>query len=606
VLSLFGRKPRSLVASAAKISDPKQSEYAKRVAQPWQNRALEYYDRCGEINFSGKFYARMLSRCRFFPATLRDDGAVEEITTGPPVDLLNRIQDPGGGRSRLQYDYGRLMFLTGEGILFGSGQADDGSQGDSEKWRFVWRDEVVFKDGVAVRKDATGKETDEQGVGYRMWTPHPKHSDLADSPVNAVLDIAEELIILTASVRGTATTRLTNGIFAIPSEISPNSLVEPGQEEDPEANRFLSAFIEHVTAQVENPSAPESKVPFIFEAAYEYLDRLRWIQTSDPKTDYLERDLRIEAIKRMAIDLDLPPEALLGMSDANHWTAQQVQYDMWRAHGASIASQFGGDICAAYLRPALLEASYAEAARVVIGYDDSQVVISPDRTSDADSAFDRGMISPVGYRKLKGIDESLAPTEEEQKFMLAMHTRNLAAIGINPPAKETGNPSGPPAPPSTNGKGGDAPPPPTDGRVVSRQEVRASAILGAASLALRACRAKAGAKLRSDFQPKSSRHSKGCPDCAEKIDGVPNAIVASALGAELLEEMGRRDPISLVSGGTDDFRDILSEWGVLRADAEVLCQRLEAYAAKTLFEPGQPELPPGFASLVEQLSEAVA
>ena len=32
--------------------------------------------------------------------------------------MINRIQEAGGGRERIQYDYGRLMFVTGEAALF--------------------------------------------------------------------------------------------------------------------------------------------------------------------------------------------------------------------------------------------------------------------------------------------------------------------------------------------------------------------------------------------------------------------------------------------------------------------------------------------------------
>jgi hypothetical protein len=583
-----GRVRRALVGSASKITGREQSAYAKRLQEAWQTRALDYYDKIGEIRFSSHFYARMLARVNFFPATLKDDGSTDQITSGEPVDLLNAIQDPGGGRSRLQYDYGRLMFVTGEGVLFGSDNTEKG-------WRFLWREEMKFRDdGTAVRLDANGRETKDVGTGYRFWTPHPKHSDAPDSPIRAILDIAEELIILTASVRATATTRLTNGILALPTEISPNSMIEPGEEENPDANPFLQEIMDHIQAQIENPYSPESKVPFILEGAYEYIDRLKWVQLHDPQNDYLERDLRIEAVKRMALGLDFPPEVLLGMTDANHWTAAQVQQEMWRAHGASIAEQFGDDLCAAYLRPALRDANFPDPEQVVIGYDDSQVVISPDRTTDADEAADRGMISFAGYRKLKGIDESLAPEKDEQDYWLALRTRNLAALGFAPAP-----PTGPPADPPQNGNPQAPPPEPANGRVVSRQEARTASIMGAATLALRQCRARAGARLRTA----AARKASGCDECGQKTTGIPDSVVAAALGPDLLEELGKRDPLTLVKGGTDDFKDVLAEWGVGHGDAEAICTRIEVYAAKTLFEHDQPDLPPGFAAVVEQSLE---
>ena len=87
------------------------------------------------------------------------------------------------------------------------------------------------------------------------------------------------------------------------------------------------------------------------------------------------------------------PKALLGMTDANHWTAKQVMHDMWRSHGIPKAEQFADDLSEAYLRPALEEEGYPGWQNIVIGVDDSQVVISPDRTDDADKALDRIAIS---------------------------------------------------------------------------------------------------------------------------------------------------------------------------------------------------------------------
>ena len=246
-MALFARKRRALTASVARArkSDASGESLALR---PWQERSLSYYDKIGELRYASQFYARQLSRIRIYPALLQDDGSTEPIKSGPPVEILNDIQDPGGGRSRLQYDYGRLMFVTGDGVLFGDQ--------DGTRWRFLWKDELKVDDqGNAVRIKQDKKETGESGVAYRCWTPHPRHSDEADSPMRAVLDIAEELLILTAAVRSTAVTRLTNGILVMPTELdfAPD---EAGGEEDPEQNPFLTKMATHFQSQIENPGAP--------------------------------------------------------------------------------------------------------------------------------------------------------------------------------------------------------------------------------------------------------------------------------------------------------------------------------------------------------------
>jgi hypothetical protein len=577
-----------MVASATKLI-ASNAAYQKRQEEPWQYRALGFYDRVGEIRFCSQFYARMLSRVDFWPAKLNADGKYEQIKEGRPVELLDRIQDPGGGRKRIQYDYGRLMFVTGEGILLGTSL-----DSPREKWRFLWRGEVqIDDDGKATRRDSFGGLTNETGTGYRMWTPHPMWSDKADSPLHAVLDIAEELVILTAAVRSTAVTRLLNGMLVVPSEIAP-APPEEGLDEDPELNVFVQKLVEHITAQIENPGSAEARVPFYLEGGYDFLDRVKWIEMHNPATDYMEKDLRLEAIERLSLGLDLPPEALKGLSDANHWTGQQVKWDMWQTHGKPFADQFATDLNDAYLRPALEEEG-EDPTDIYIGYDDSQVVVSPDQTAVADEAMDRVAISFSGYRKLKGIPEDMAPSEDEQKLVAGIKMRDPVVAGLEEAAPPVRGPSGTPQI-NQNGQAM-TPPAPTQGRVVSRQEARIASINGAAHMALRQCRSKAGARLRTA----TAEHR--CAECQESINGIPNAHVASVLGqegiAEQLAAMSKRDPIQLVKGGTDDFRATLEEWGVPVANTTVLCELIEAYAAATLFDPNTPELPPGFTTHVE-------
>jgi hypothetical protein len=559
----------------------RDGESMRRMSEPWQLRALSYYDAIGEIRFASQFYAKLLSKVRYYPARQLEDDRKEPITEGLPVDILHRIQDPGGGRSRLQYDYGRMMFVTGEGVLFG-----DQPEGEPERWRFLWKDEVRrLDDGrwERVRYDKQPFSPPQIGTAYRMWTPHPRHSDLADSPLQAVLDIAEELIILTASVRSTATTRMTNGILLVPQELSPDPIDDEYLgDEDPQNNPFIADLIEHTSHQIENPGSAEAKVPFTLEGAYEYIDRVRWMATHDPQTDYMERELRKEAVHRLALGMDFPPEFLLGMTDANHWTARQVVYDMWRSYGTPVAERFADDVADVFLRPALREEGYEDWENVVIDFDDSRVVIPPDMTEIAKQALDMIAIGRPAYRQLIGVAEDMAPDEEEEEF--------LASIKLRQPVEfENGALVMPERGPVANGNGSDpedGPPAPSGGREVSRQEARTASgrLYGAAELALMRCRELAGARIRHK-----------CSDCAE---GSPLPMVASALGPSYVE-----DPLKLVKGGTDSFRSYLIEQEFGHEQAGAICQQLEVFAARTLFEKRCPELPTGFVAALERARE---
>lgn len=564
------------------------------MSEPWQQQALYYYDNIGEIRFASQFYAKLLSKVRYYPAKQLEDGSTEPIESGPAVEIMHQIQDPGGGRSRLQYDYGRMMFVTGEGVLFQS------TRNEVQEWRFLWKEEVRYDDTSGrwerVRYDKMPYSPPQEGQAYRMWTPAPRHSDLADSPLRSVLGIAEELTTLTAAVMATAVTRMTNGFMVIPTEAVPLDPEQPDAEymgdEDPETSVFLQDYIEHTENQIEAPGSAAARVPFLYTPPYEYADRVRWMATHDPQTDYMEKALREECIKRLALGMDFPPEFLLGMTDANHWTARQVVYDMWRSYGTPVAERFADDLNDAVLRPMLEEEGH-DATDVVIAFDDSQVVISPDRTEDADKAYDRGQINDDAYLTLKGMSLDYAASEVDKRIYLAVKLRQPSLLKgtpyeLDPADMVPPNIPGPDA--SRNGhQAENGPPSPTGGREGSRQEARTASIQGAAAAALMRCRELAGVRIKHR-----------CEDCA---DGHPLHLVAAANPAYHAAGM------DLVKGGTEFFRCWLEEQGFDVLQAAALCQQLETFAARTLAESRCPDLPSGFIAAIEkarEVSDAVA
>lgn len=566
---------RALTASAVKLT-ARETSYSKRLSQPWQLRAISYYDTIGEINFTSKFLARQISRVMFYPARLLPDQTTERITSGAPVDLLNQVQDPGGGRSQFLFDYGRLQFLTGEGVLF--------AYDDGRKWKFLWKDEVKRLEdgsGLFVRLTFQQEMTDEIGQAYRFWTPHPRWSDQPDAPMRAVQDICEELLILTLGVRATALTRLTNGIVKIPTQLSPNPL-SVGMDEDAEQNPMLSDWIEHVSAQIDNPGSVEARIPFLIEGDYEYLDGVQWMKTHDPATDYMERDLRKEAIERLALSLDMSPEDLLGYTNANHWTGRQVQLDRWRMFGFNKAEQFANSLADAYLRPALRDDGYDGWEDVVIAFDDSQVVISPDRTEDALKAHAQGIINGEAARAALGWSDKDALDGEEKDEFFALKLRDPTLLeggdAIAAPARG-------PLPQDDSRDAADGPPSPGTNSGVSRREsVSAALVAGAASMGLHRCRELAGARIQLK-----------CKECG---NGSEKSLVAAAVGPTVAV-----DPAALVKDGADGFRALLVEWGLTASQATSLQKMLEVYAARTLFETSLPELPSGFVAAIEKAKE---
>ena len=556
---------------------------------PWQQAALAYCNEVPELDFSAGFYARMLAQLGIYPAKIDAFGKVTPTEDDLPVRLLNRVQDPGGGRSQLQGSYGRLKFITGEGILFGRDLDTD-----DEAWAFVWNDElfVEYNSDNTIRTITwrpTEQSTDWRVYGpdeaqvYRMWTPSPGRSGEARSPMRASLQIAQELIELTAAVMATAVSRTTQGIIKIPMELLPPP-AEGGSDEDALLDPLISDFVQGLTQQKEGAGTAEGAAPFFFAGAYEFLDRMEHMRLHDTQNDYAERDLRTEAVTRLARGFDFPPEVLIGLSSANHWAARQILDEMWRSHGAPVAEQWCDDLNIAYLRPALRAEGYADWNKIVIGYDESQIVVRPDRAADALNAHKELAISDEALRKEMDFPDTYRPEKDELDRRIATKVRDLAMLeqeagmnGSNPQADQ-----GPP-PPGPEGDSG------RKTRVVAS----ATRELGAAEMALHRCRELAGIRILNQ--------ERKCPDCVEAANGKAKIMVAAAIGADNVTRL-QLDPRTLVKGGTDALAPLLTTWGYSSSQAGTICEMVELYAARTLFQT-EVSLPKSLESQITQIQE---
>jgi ABC-type nitrate/sulfonate/bicarbonate transport system substrate-binding protein len=66
---------------------------------------------------------------------------------------------------------------------------------------------------------------------------------------------------------------------------------------------------------------------------------------------------------------------------------------------------------------------------------------------------------------------------------------------------------------------------------------------------------------------------------------------------------GVEDAMKLVEGGSEDFHAYLVDDKITDAQATSLCQQLEVFAARTLFDKSCPELPSGFVAAIEKARE---
>jgi hypothetical protein len=522
---------RRLAASATLATQGNGRVTFGRTNQPWQVRAFGYYEMLGECWNPAQFYARGMSKIRFFPAQVEDDGTLTEITDELAIDALRNVQHIAG-------DYGRLMFLVGEGRLCQSKPPDADPDSDI-LWEFLSPTEITEADeGRVIVRDLFGgtekiayrnisDETGEPQPGemrmWRFWRRHPRNSGLPDSPIRAVLDLYEQLWWVTMGERADIQNRIAdNGLMLIPDEIDFAATGTPeadAQGDDPEADPFQSFVGEMMMTAIGDPGAASASVPGVIRGPAEYLhpDRFRMLHTHDDKRSLVASEREKAIIERIAIGLDLPVEEVVGLSTANHWTAWKIEDQKWQ-HLEPVAQMLANDLASAYLRP-LLRASGMDADMVTVGYDNSELMRDPDRGKTALDLNTRGLLGAIQTLEANGWGEDDLMPEEEHTEWLAIQMKSPdlldGTVDVAPAAPDVQQPPEPS--PSEQ-------PPPDGGAALDPHK----AIV--ARYAVKRARSIVGAMVRS--------RRRSCPECLEGTDGVDNAALVAALGEQRAARFG--------------------------------------------------------------------
>lgn len=574
---------------AAVQARSKEGITARRTLPPWQRQALEFYDLVGEAWYPAQFYARMLSRVRLHPAIRKGNNEVVELKDEQAQEILNRIQDEGGGSSQWKSSYGRLMFLIGDGYLCVS-LNDDGE----ERWEFLSPAELVptgdTRNGRATytRKSGDGgqdktlfeaSDIDELGAdeirAWRMWRKHPTHSEMPDAPLRAVIGLLRVLMLLDKAAEAQAVSRIVgSGLLVVDDAITIPSADSEAADENAEDDPFMDLLTKYIVQPIGDPGSASAMAPLVARVetpeGKAIQDLIHLVQLHDPNQT-ADWHARIEkTITRIAIGLDMPPEEFLGLADANHWTGWVITEEKWKAHGEPVTIQLCDDITAAYYRQACIDAGIANAENIVCWYDPAHVVTHPDLGKSANEVHDRGELAGMALRRAHNFSESDAPSDEEREFYEAVKLK----IPLRPkdPSEADASPTGADAPkgaPEENGgpRTNQPSPQPTG------QDMR---VIGAAELALERIRERAGSILRSKRMT--------CDGCFEGTETVPSAQLAVAVGAEIVRTLGIADESALVKGAADPFARTLMRWGVPEVKAKGLASRLERHAAETLYD----------------------
>ena len=467
-------------ARAAAPSNP--ASQTSLGSRSWQAEAWAAYDEVGEERFLASTLAGRLSQARLYvqhkPATgphssLRDDPTdVTDTASGPTSQLAEAVLAALGAS---QQDLGQMLqrlatnlFVAGEGWLVGvprhvidaaapsAAPAVTAPSPDPALTDLVWRvlavTEVssVGSDGRTVRLNlgtdgsAPVEVSADEVYMVRVWRPHPARYWEADSPTRACLPILRELIGLTRHISAQIDSRLAGaGILVVPSSASAALASDAADQNAYGApDPFVAALMDSMLRPIENRDDASAVVPLVVTVPDEAADKMSHL-TFSSALDSGARDLRDEAIRRLALAQDAPPELLLGSGAMNHWGAWLTREDTVTTHIEPVLALICDALTSQYLRPVLLSAGLGEdeVRTLSVGYDVSALVARPNRSEEALNLHRAGAVSDEALREASGFDDSDAKPLDERALMqaLAMVSKRpdlMGTIGIGPLTEE--------------------------------------------------------------------------------------------------------------------------------------------------------------------------
>jgi hypothetical protein len=403
------------------------TDYTKmsRTGRGWQDRAWEFYDTIGEYRYACDWVGNVISK-----ATLHltlEGKAVEGDQAGDYVYSLFGGPDAQGQMLR---EIGVHLTVAGELVVVGV------TSRDTEEWSVVASTELTARAG---KYYSSGKEiTSDAGKPFlmRLWRPHPRKGSEANSPSRAVLNILAELDALTKRIFAEIDSRLAGaGVFFVPAEMTmPTTGVSdaegaPGLTQNL-ADRFQSNLQEAMMTALSDREDASAMVPIVVTAPGEHIGNARHI-TFWSDLDEKSIDLRTEAIRRLSLGLDMPPEVLTGVADTNHWNAWQVEEAAIKAHAEPLLALICDSLTEGYLRPLLIQDGMdpVEAGKYAIAADTSLLRLRPNRSKEAFELFDRYQIDGDALRRETGFDAGDAPDPRE---MTDMFIRKVASGSTTP------------------------------------------------------------------------------------------------------------------------------------------------------------------------------
>lgn len=472
----------AITAAAQVLASREVDRTIKRPpTERWQAEAWALRDEIGELRYIVDRQARGVAQARLFVGKAEGADATPTPSDDPmAVDLQAILFGSRAATEQMLKRCAQHLSFNGDSVLH--------AKQDGNRIALTARSvsELQGRPGDWSLNDGYGspEKLAEEELLIRCWTPHPQWYGRADAPVRAVIPVARELRGLTQFVSAQIDSRLAgSGLLLLPQEIE--SMWSQGNDDiDGDAQTFAEELTEYFLTPIKDRDSAAAVVPFMATLPAEMIEKIKHI-TFDTPLDEHAADLRDESIRRIGLGMDSDPSILLGQGSSNHWSAWNVSANEIRFGIEPVVSVICHALTVGLLRPLMEQRGVPDPEKWQVWYDVSGLVVREDRSKDAQSLWDKELLSSDTVREENGFSDSDAPDSDEvvtrrlwelAKLRPDMAGQILPKLGIHlepaaaPPAAPPTAPAATPTPPAPAPEAATAPEAPDGPPVLGETE----------------------------------------------------------------------------------------------------------------------------------------
>jgi hypothetical protein len=157
-------------------------------------------------------------------------------------------------------------------------------------------------------------------------------------------------------------------------------------------------------------------VPLVIAAPGEFLEKIQKTEFWSGFDEHA-KGLRDEAIRRIAIGMDMPPEIITGTGDVNHWGQWQIEEAAIKAHTEPLLEVIVASLTTGYLHPFLQAEGVPDWQNYTIEANTAALRLRPNRSKEAFELWDRGAINVHTLLVENGFNPETDRPDEKEKIL---------------------------------------------------------------------------------------------------------------------------------------------------------------------------------------------